>query len=58
MCFNLHSSDYAYILMFLTHLSKDNFIISQVINVTKSLFEDVPILKLESDQILMCLIIY
>ncbi|CAM3977703.1 MULTISPECIES: metallophosphoesterase [Bacillus cereus group] len=49
MCFNLHLSDYAHILMFLTHLSKDNFIISQVINVTKSLFEDVPILKLESD---------
>lgn len=49
MCLNLHLSDYAHILMFLTHLSKDKFIISQVIGVTKSLFDNVPILKLESD---------
>ncbi|MEH7492706.1 metallophosphoesterase [Neobacillus niacini] len=49
MCRNLHQADFAHIIMFLTHLSKDRFIISKVIESTKAIFEDIPILKLEED---------
>jgi hypothetical protein len=49
MCKNLHQADFAHIIMFLTHLSKDRFIITKVIESTKAIFEDIPILKLEED---------
>ncbi|EWG09311.1 metallophosphoesterase [Cytobacillus firmus] len=49
MCSNLYQSDNAHIIMFLTHLSKDRFIIKKVIESAKGIFDDTPLLKLEDD---------
>ncbi|MDP1442182.1 metallophosphoesterase [Priestia megaterium] len=49
LCKNIYKADYAHIIMFLTHLSKDRYIIQKVIESAKAIFEDVPLLKLEDD---------
>lgn len=49
LCNNLHITENANILMFLTHLSKDDFIINEVLNSAKKIFKGVSPLKLEDD---------
>ncbi|GGB61850.1 metallophosphoesterase [Fictibacillus barbaricus] len=49
MCQNLHNNEYANIIMFLTHLSKDSFIKEEVLLAAESIFNDVAPLKLEED---------
>lgn len=49
MCERLHREEFANVVMFLTHLSKDAFIIDELMRVSRSLWKDIPIAKLEDD---------
>lgn len=49
MCKDIHITKNADILMFLTHLSKDDFIKDEVLKAAQSIFKDSPYLKLDSD---------
>jgi hypothetical protein len=49
MCKRIHRDEYFNIIMFLTHLSKDEFIINELIKNASSLFEDVAACKLQDD---------
>lgn len=49
MCKKLHVEKYSSIVMFLTHLSKDKFIIKQVLKITNELFESVSEANLDKD---------
>jgi hypothetical protein len=49
MCNRLYREEFANILMFLTHLSKDPLILSEIYNTTENLLKDVPIAKIEKD---------
>ena len=49
MCRDIHVTDNANIIMFLTHLSKDEFIKTEVLNAAKNILQDLPLLKLEDD---------
>ncbi|MGG1673820.1 metallophosphoesterase [Paenibacillus sp. NRS-1783] len=49
MCRSIHIADNANIIMFLTHLSKDDYIKAEVLNAAKNIFQDIPHLKLEED---------
>lgn len=49
LCENLHVEENANIIMFLTHLSKDEFIKDNVINAAKKIFKDITPLKIEQD---------
>lgn len=49
MCYRLFRDEYASIIMFVTHLSKDNFIISELINIANSLFPEANVAQLQDD---------
>ncbi|MFY0762187.1 metallophosphoesterase [Metabacillus dongyingensis] len=49
MCKKIYYDEFADILMFLTHLSKDSLILEQLLVVAKSIFEDVQEVRLEND---------
>lgn len=49
MCYRLFREEYASIIMFVTHLSKDNFIISELINIANSLFPEANVARLQDD---------
>ncbi|OME99100.1 hypothetical protein BK129_28645 [Paenibacillus amylolyticus] len=49
MCTNLHVEEYANILMFLTHLSKDPFILTSLFNQAKNIFNEFEPTKLDKD---------
>lgn len=51
MCKRLYREEFSNIIMFLTHLSKDQFIINELITNAKSIFANNPITKLEDDVI-------
>lgn len=45
----LYKDEFASIILFLTHLSKDNYIIEQLLNNAKNIFKDENVAKLEDD---------
>lgn len=45
----LHNEEVANIFMFLTHLSKNPFVLDQILNSSKKIFEDTEIIKLDND---------
>lgn len=49
MCFRLFRDEYASIIMFVSHLSKDNFIISEIIKIANSLFPEANVAQLQDD---------
>ncbi len=49
ICARTYRDEYASIIMFLTHLSKDEFIISTLLTNAKSIFSDYPIAQLGDD---------
>ncbi|SFV08688.1 hypothetical protein SAMN05421543_1474 [Alicyclobacillus macrosporangiidus] len=49
MCEKVHIKEYANILMFLTHMSKDPFILSEIVAKARAIFADVVPTKLEND---------
>jgi hypothetical protein len=49
MCYRVFRDEYASIIMFVTHLSKDNFIISELIKIANSLFPEANIAQLQDD---------
>lgn len=49
LCRNLHITENANIIMFLTHLSKDDFIKDEVLNAAKDIFNSTSPLRLEDD---------
>lgn len=46
---NLHKSEYSNILLFLTHHSKDKFLLSELLRKAKSMFDDLSPCRLEED---------
>ncbi|MED5015867.1 metallophosphoesterase [Paenibacillus chibensis] len=53
LCHKIHITDNANIIMFLTHLSKDEFIKEEVLNAAKKVFGNLPYLRLEEDVVLI-----
>lgn len=49
MCERLFRDEYASIIMFVTHLSKDNFIISELVKIADSLFPECNVSQLQDD---------
>lgn len=49
LCQRVHRDEFASIVMFLTHLSKDQFILNQLLENSKALFKEYAPLKLEDD---------
>lgn len=49
MCYRVFRDEYASIIMFVTHLSKDNYIISELIKIANSLFTEANVAKLQDD---------
>ncbi|MCF8258134.1 MAG: DUF4062 domain-containing protein [Flavobacteriales bacterium] len=49
MCYRLFRDEYASIIMFVTHLSKDNFIITELIRIANSLFPESNVAQLQDD---------
>lgn len=49
MCYRVFRDEYASIIMFVTHLSKDNFIISELIKIANSLFPEANVAQLQDD---------
>lgn len=49
LCQRIHRDEFASIIMFLTHLSKDGFIIDQLLENSRSLFQETIPAKLETD---------
>ncbi len=49
MCYRVFRDEYASIIMFVTHLSKDNFIISELIKIANSLFPEANVARLQDD---------
>lgn len=49
MCYRVFRDEYASIIMFVTHLSKDNFIISELTKIANSLFPETNIAQLQDD---------
>lgn len=49
MCERLHREEFANVIMFLTHLTKDSFITDELMRVSRSLWSDVPIIRLDDD---------
>lgn len=49
LCQRVHRDEFASIVMFLTHLSKDQFVLNQLLKNSKELFKDYSPLKLEDD---------
>ncbi|MGL4630516.1 MAG: hypothetical protein ACRCVT_04845, partial [Leadbetterella sp.] len=49
MCYRAFRDEYASIIMFVTHLSKDNFIIGELIKIANSLFPEANIAQLQDD---------
>ena len=49
LCERVHRDEFSSIVMFLTHLSKDQFIIDQLLENSKNLFHDYTPVKLEDD---------
>lgn len=49
LCERVHRDEFASIVMFLTHLSKDEFILNQLLENSKALFSEFAPLKLEDD---------
>ncbi len=49
MCYRVFRDEYASIIMFVTHLSKDNFIISELIKIANSLFPESNVAQLQDD---------
>lgn len=49
MCERVFRDEYASIIMFVTHLSKDSFIINELIKIANSLFPEANVSRLESD---------
>ncbi len=49
MCYRVFRDEYASIIMFVTHLSKDNFIISELIKIANSLFPEAKVAQLQDD---------
>ena len=53
MCQNLQNEEYANIIMFLTHLSKEEIIINEVLSSARSIFENISPLQLDNDIIII-----
>jgi hypothetical protein len=49
LCANLNIEEYSNVIMFLTHHSRDPFIIEQIISNAKAIFRDVEMVKMEND---------
>ena len=49
MCLRVFRDEYASIIMFVTHLSKDNFIISELISIANSLFPETNVAQLQDE---------
>lgn len=49
LCQRVHRDEFASVVMFLTHLSKDQFVLNQLLNNSKGLFKESQPLKLEDD---------
>ncbi|MBX7205485.1 MAG: metallophosphoesterase [Bacteroidia bacterium] len=49
LCQRVHRDEFASIVMFLTHLSKDQFVLNQLLENSKELFKEYQPLKLEDD---------
>jgi len=49
MCNRLHREEFSSITMFLTHLTKDNFVLDEIMTVANGLFKEYEPLKLEDD---------
>lgn len=49
LCQRVHRDEFASIVMFLTHLSKDQFVLNQLLKNSKELFKEYQPLKLEDD---------
>lgn len=49
LCQRVHRDEYSSIIMFLTHLSKDQFILNELMSNSKSLFNNYKPIKLEED---------
>lgn len=49
MCERLFRDEYASIIMFVTHLSKDNFIVSELVRIADSLFPENNVAQLQDD---------
>ena len=49
LCQRLHRDEFASIVMFLTHLSKDQFIIKELLNNSKNIFRDYLPIRLDED---------
>lgn len=49
LCQRVHRDEFASVVMFLTHLSKDQFVLNQLLKNSKELFKDYSPLKLEDD---------
>ena len=49
MCYRVFRDEYASIIMFVTHLSKDNFIISELIKIADSLLPETNVAQLQDD---------
>lgn len=49
MCLRVFRDEYASIIMFVTHLSKDNFIISELIKIANSLFPETNVAQLQNE---------
>ncbi|MDR3002519.1 MAG: DUF4062 domain-containing protein [Fibromonadaceae bacterium] len=49
MCLRVFRDEYASIIMFVTHLSKDNFIITKLIEIAESLFPEAKVTQLQDD---------
>lgn len=49
MCYRVFRDEYASIIMFVTHLSKDNFIINELIKIANSLFPEANVAQLQDD---------
>lgn len=49
MCYRVFRDEYASIIMFVTHLSKDNFIINELTKIANSLFPEANVAQLQDD---------
>ncbi len=49
MSLRIFKDEYASIIMFVTHLSKDNFILGELVKNSKEIFAEIPICKMEED---------
>lgn len=49
MCYRVFRDEYASIIMFVTHLSKDNFIINELVNIANTLFPEANTAQLQDE---------